>query len=144
MPQMLSASPNAGSVGGPSAVPVRWANPLIASASVPNPAREAYGPVCPKPVIRAITRPGLTRCSSSGPMPQRSSVPGRKFSTSTSARSASRSSSAAPSGADRFSPISRLLREISFHHRGWPSLVLPWPRMLSPMVGCSIFTTSAP
>jgi hypothetical protein len=30
-----SASMNGGSVGGPSGWPVRWANPLIASASVP-------------------------------------------------------------------------------------------------------------
>ena len=41
MPQMLSASPKAGSVGGPSASPVAAAKPLIASARVPKPARDA-------------------------------------------------------------------------------------------------------
>lgn len=34
-----SASPNGGSVGGPSGSPVAAANPLIASASVPKPGR---------------------------------------------------------------------------------------------------------
>ena len=41
MPQMLSARPNAGSVGGPSSAPVRSAKPLIASARVPKPGRLA-------------------------------------------------------------------------------------------------------
>ncbi len=55
---MLSARPNAGNVGGPSASPVRWANPLITSARVPNPGRAAYGPCWPKPVIRTMTSRG--------------------------------------------------------------------------------------
>ena len=50
-----SASASGGSSGGPSGSPFSAAKPLIASASVPNPARRAYGPVCPKPVTRAIT-----------------------------------------------------------------------------------------
>ncbi len=41
IPQMVSASPKAGSVGGPSGSPVRCAKPLMASARVPKPAREA-------------------------------------------------------------------------------------------------------
>ena len=36
-----SASPNGGSVGGPSGSPVAPAKPLIASASVPKPGRGA-------------------------------------------------------------------------------------------------------
>ncbi len=36
-----SARPNGGRVGGPSGAPVRAANPLIASARLPNPGREA-------------------------------------------------------------------------------------------------------
>ena len=59
MPAIESASPKAGSVGGPSACPVRWAKPLIASARVPKPARAAYGPVWPKPVIRATHQTGV-------------------------------------------------------------------------------------
>ena len=39
-----SASPNGGSVGGPSGSPVTAANPLIASASDPNPGRPDHGP----------------------------------------------------------------------------------------------------
>ena len=35
---------NGGSVGGPPAWPVMWANPLIASPSVPNPGRSLFGP----------------------------------------------------------------------------------------------------
>ncbi len=61
-----SARPNGGSVGGPSGSPVMAANPLIASASVPNPGRFAYGPVWPKPVTRATTRPGLRSWSTLG------------------------------------------------------------------------------
>ena len=55
-----SARPNAGSVGGPSGSPVNDANPLIASASVPNPARRRIGPTCPNPVIRARISPGFS------------------------------------------------------------------------------------
>ena len=73
---MPSARPNGGSVGGPSGSPVMAAKPLMASASVPKPGREEYGPNWPKPVTRASTSPGFASCSTSGPMPQRSSVPG--------------------------------------------------------------------
>ncbi len=82
---MPSARPNGGSVGGPSGSPVSAANPLIASARLPKPGRAEYGPNWPNAVTRAITSAGLAACSSSGPRPQRSSVPGRKFSMSTSA-----------------------------------------------------------
>jgi hypothetical protein len=37
MPQIESARPKGGRVGGPSASPVMWAKPLIASISVPKP-----------------------------------------------------------------------------------------------------------
>ena len=43
-----SASPNGGSVGGPSGSPVCAAKPLMASASVPKPGRERYGPELPE------------------------------------------------------------------------------------------------
>ena len=54
-----SARPKGGSVGGPSGSPVMAAKPLIASASVPKPGREEYGPNWPKPVTRASTSRGL-------------------------------------------------------------------------------------
>lgn len=60
-----SASPNGGRVGGPSGSPVIAANPLIASASVPNPGRVRYGPTCPNPLTRASTSRGLRADSSS-------------------------------------------------------------------------------
>ena len=56
---MPSASPNGGSVGGPSGSPVIAANPLIASASDPKPGCRAFGPDCPNAVTRATTRRGL-------------------------------------------------------------------------------------
>ena len=61
---MPSARPNGGRVGGPSGSPVIAANPLIASARVPNPGRPAYGPIWPNPVTRARTSPGLSAESS--------------------------------------------------------------------------------
>ena len=67
MPATPSASPNGGSVGGPSSCPVWWANPLIASIRVPNARRSAYGPSWPKPVTRSITSRGLISSSVVGP-----------------------------------------------------------------------------
>src|SRR3954452_24482243 len=69
MPATPSARPNGGSVGGPSSCPVWWANQLIASISVPNARRSAYGPSWPKPVTRSITSRGLMSSSVSGPSP---------------------------------------------------------------------------
>src|SRR5680860_1745754 len=78
MPATPSARPNGGSVGGPSSCPVWWANPLIASARVPKARRCAYGPSCPNPVTRSITRRGLCSSSCSGPSPHSSITPGRE------------------------------------------------------------------
>ena len=81
-----SASPNGGSVGGPSGSPVSAAKPLIASASVPKPGAPRVRPdLAEAGHARDARGRGLRPCSSSGPRPQRSSVPGRKFSISTSA-----------------------------------------------------------
>ena len=104
-----SARPKGGSVGGPSGSPVMAAKPLMASASVPKPGREEYGPNWPKPVTRASTSPGLASCSTSGPMPQRSSVPGRKFSITTSASAARVRKTSCPSGDERLSVIGLLV-----------------------------------
>jgi hypothetical protein len=63
MPVTVSASPNGGRVGGPSWLPLRLANPLIDSASVPNPGCVASGPVWPKPVTCAMTSSGWSALS---------------------------------------------------------------------------------
>ena len=92
----MSAIGNEGSVGGPSASPVVWAKPLIASTMVPKPGRSRYGPSWPQPETRANTSRGFSALSTSQPNPQRSKVPGRKFSIKTSASRTSRFSSSWP------------------------------------------------
>ena len=63
-----------------------------------RPVRPEYGPSWPNTVIRAHTSRGS---QSSGPMCQRSTVPGRKFSHTTSAVAASRRNRSWPSGVRR-------------------------------------------
>src|SRR5213594_1711609 len=53
---------------------------------------------------------GLRRRTSSKPSPSRAAVPGRQFSSTTSARAARRRTIARPSGALRSTVIERLLR----------------------------------
>ena len=106
----MSASASGGSTGWRSGKPVRAANPLIASTSVPKPGSAAYGPVWPKPEMRTMMRSGLRACSTSGPSPISSSVPGRKFSISTSEVAISRSSAAMPADLRRSRAIERLFR----------------------------------
>ena len=65
------------------------------------PACRASGPVCPYPDMRSMTSPGLSSCSCSQPMPHSSSLPGLKFSTTTSASAASRLTAAWPSALRR-------------------------------------------
>ena len=103
-----------GSSGGPSASPLIAAKLDIASAIVANPVRPAYGPSCPNPVTRRMTSFGLRSSSTSGPMPRRSSVPGRKFSTSTCASSAKRRRASRPSSDLRSRVAQRLLRPTTF------------------------------
>ena len=73
----MSAIASGGSTGGRSPKPFFEAKPDIASTSVPKPGRSRYGPSWPKPVMRTMIRPGLRACSTSGPSPICSSVPGR-------------------------------------------------------------------
>ena len=85
---------------------------------------------------RAAARPGR------GP-----SVPACRAGSSRSARRrrpAAGAARRAPSGADRLSVTSRLLRPSTFHHRPTPSLPGPWPRDGSGWRGCSTLITSAP
>src|SRR3974377_790941 len=56
----MSASANGGSTGSRSGNPVRAAKPLMASTRVPKPGSGAYGPVCPNPEMRTMTRLELT------------------------------------------------------------------------------------
>src|SRR2546428_7756742 len=139
---IMSAIGNDGSVGGPSASPVVWAKPLIASTIVPNPGRSRYGPSWPQPEMRANTSRGFSADSASQPRPQPSKVPGRKFSTRTSAPRTSRLSSAWPAGCARFSVTERLPRAYTFHHSSPRSR--SQVRSGSPPRGFSILTTSAP
>src|SRR6516162_2362395 len=98
------------------------------------PAACASGPSCPQPVIRPYTRRGLRAREASGPTPRRSATPGRKPSSNTSARSASRSAASLPSALLRSMATERRLR--SNGSCGAGSAVLAAWR--------SIRTTSAP
>src|SRR5215212_9692419 len=92
-----------------------------------------------------MTRPGLISLRSPYPSPQRSIVPGRKFSTSTSAVSMSLLARSCPSPSRRFSVTDFLLRAIMGHQRVCPALLWrPHTRIGSPLPGGSTFITSAP
>jgi len=101
----IAATPSAsvveGNTGGPSGNPFRLAKPLIASATVPKPGRSRIGPVCPKPLMRSRERLAPAASSSAGPIFQRSSVPGRKFSIRTSKSLISDRNIARPRGDER-------------------------------------------
>ena len=103
-----------GSSGPRSASPLMAAKPDIASASVANPGRWAYGPSCPKAVTRHTTSAGLRASRTSGPRPRRSITPGRKFSTITWASAARSSSASRPASDLRSSVAHRLLRPTTF------------------------------
>src|SRR5712692_3136457 len=83
-------------LAGSSGRPVTDNTPLIACATRSKPPRSRYGPVCPKPEIEQYTSAGYLACTSSNPKPSRVIVPGRKFSTSTSAVSMKRHSTCFP------------------------------------------------
>src|SRR6185295_7825265 len=88
---------------------------------------------------------GLRAWTSSGPRPHFSIVPGRKFSSTTSAPSQRRIATRWPSASRRFSVTDRLLRARIDHHSEWSLWRRrPQSRIASPRGGASIFTTSAP
>src|SRR5215211_151829 len=131
--------------GGRSGYPVTCLIPPMASPMDPNPAWSLYGPVCPYPETRTMTRPGLISLSSWYPRPHFSSVPGLKFSTTTSASEMRWRARSCPSSSRRLMVTDFLLRAIMGHHRVRPSLrCRPQTRMGSPLPGGSIFMTSAP
>ena len=80
----------------------------------------------------------------SQPSPQPSSVPGLKFSISTSASRTSRRTTSWPSGWRRSSVTLFLLRDCTCHHTLVPSLSKRHLRSGSPSPGGSILMTSAP
>ena len=130
--------------GVPSTSPVSCVRPLMASKMRAKPPRCRYGPVWPKPVRRSTMRRGLTACSVSKSSPHSSSLPARKFSTSTSACAASRSSSARPSALRTSSVMPRLPRFVTFQYSERSPLTGWSLRSASLPSGSSIFVTSAP
>src|SRR5829696_8997948 len=131
--------------GGRSGYPVTCLIPPMASPMDPNPAWSLYGPVCPYPDTRTMTRPGLIPLRSSYPRPHFSSVPGLKFSTTTSASEMRWRARFCPSPSRRLMVTDFLLRAIMGHQRVRPSLRWrPHTRMGSPLPGGSSFITSAP
>ena len=143
-PATSSARGMAGTSGGESGNPVIATSPLMASATVPNPGRCRYGPVWPNPEIRRTTRRGFRSRRPSGASPHRSSVPGRKFSTRTSARPTRSVRIRWPRGALRLRVIDFLFRETTFHQMDCPEMNGPHDRRGSPPLGCSILMTAAP
>src|SRR5215204_3131502 len=92
-----------------------------------------------------MTRPGLAPLRSPYPRSHLSSVPGLKFSTTTSASEMRRRARSWPSSSRRLRVTDFLLRAMMGHHRVRPSLRWrPQTRMGSPLPGGSIFITSAP
>src|SRR4051795_5172551 len=88
---------------------------------------------------------GLRACTSAGPSPHFSIVPGRKVSSTMSAVAASSAAIRCPSGRRRSSVTERLLRARIDHHRLWPLWrSRPQSRIASPSPGASILITSAP
>ena len=96
--------------GGRSGSPTSSRSPPIASATAAKPGRCASGPVWPNAETRTSTTSGLARSSASGPSPQRSSVPGRKFSSTTSDRATRPSTASRPASVRRSSTTELLLR----------------------------------
>src|SRR5688572_3300656 len=95
--------------------------------------------------MRTITSGAFTARSSSQPRPQRSIVPGRKFSATMSAEALSRLMSAWPSGSRRLHVIDFLLRDSTSHQYDSPARAgVPRRRRSSPRPGCSTLMTSAP
>src|SRR3569623_317481 len=94
--------------------------------------------------MRSTTRRGCASSNWSGPSPQPSRAPGRKFSISTSHSAASLRTISYASGCFRSSASERLLRDCTCHHTVVPSLIRRQCRSGSPPAGGSTLITSAP
>src|SRR5215204_3609818 len=131
--------------GGRSGYPVTCLIPPMASPIDPNPAWSLYGPVCPYPDTRTMTRLGLISLRSPYPRSHLSSVPGLKFSTTTSASEIRRRARSCPSSSRKLRVTDFLLRAMIGHHKvRLPLRWRPQTRMGSPLPGGSSFMTSAP
>ena len=91
-----------------------------------------------------MMRRGLIFSSASGPRPQPSMAPGRKFSISTSTSPASCRTMSCARGSFRSRASERLLRDCTCHQTEVPSFSKRHLRSGSPMPGGSILITSAP
>src|ERR687894_1993860 len=92
-----------------------------------------------------MTRPGLILLRASYARPHFSSVPGLKFSTTTSPPEMRRRARSCPSRSRRLMVTDFLLRAMIGHQRVRPSFrCRPHTRMGSPLPGGSTFMTSAP
>ena len=98
----------AAGAGGSGSVPVIDIRPDSAWMIMSYAGRCASGPVAPNPLMAAYTRRELSAARRSGGNPSRASVPGRKFSTSTSARRISSVRAARPASCFRSSTTDRL------------------------------------
>ena len=94
--------------------------------------------------MRSMIRRGLSLSNSSGPSPQPSIAPGRKFSISTSDSMASRRTMACASRLFKSSATERLLRDWICHQTDVPSFSSRHLRSGSPVPGDSILMMSAP
>src|SRR6185437_5511636 len=94
--------------------------------------------------MRSMTSLGLSACRRSQPRPQPSSVPGLKFSITTSASAASARTASWPSRSRRSAHTDRLLRDCTSHHTEVPSRSSLHLRSGSPTPGGSTLITSAP
>ncbi len=105
--------------------------------------RSRSRPSSPKPDMAQYTRRGLSACSSCQPMPSRSAVPGRKFSTNTSHCVARWRAAFCPSSVLRSSTMLRLLRfRLSVYSVSPPRRVSPVLRMLSPSGGSTLMISA--
>src|SRR5438477_276467 len=91
--------------------------------------------------MRAYTRRGLRARHCSGPTPSRSATPGRKPSSSTSACSHNRSTTSAPPGCLRSTPMLRRPRSITEYGEAFPPAT---ERPLATSAARSTRSTSAP
>src|SRR4051794_1310046 len=110
----------------------------------PNPGSWARGPVWPNPDTCTSTSPGFPLASVAWSIPQRASVPGLKFSITTSTCAVRSRTTARPRSVRRSTATDRLLRAMAGHQRLRPSTVTPHRRIGSPVPGGSTLITSAP
>ena len=118
-----SASASGGSSGGPSGSPFSAAKPLIASASVPKPGAPRVRPGLPEAADAREHEPRVGgRRARPARAPSARACPGGSSRARTSARSARRRKMSRPSGCERSSVTSRLLRPSVLNQSPTPSL----------------------